>query len=287
MIQKVLLRSELVQRANLKPATLPEGMEYTIKYPSSQKWADARLNNLDLAKKSISKIQDAFKVAIHNWDHLTEIKSQLAYIPIHLILCVGYETKDNGLTTFPYTKAYNDDYSFKVGTDACPYSMFPQSFAWHENVHNRQARKQNYPVWCLYPPDLAYVAGIRYIKSWDAADSLVDWLDTFLQLADPAAALQIDEISDTDDIRYTFYFQSTDTGETPHTIAQHLSIDEQVYAFIKQYAPVRTKVIQERFFEQDDGTRRKLFRILKRLEKAGKIEKIRQGVYVPVQKCVE
>lgn len=68
-------------------------------------------------------------------------------------------------------------------------------------------------MWACYPPDIAQKANIKPIKTWQLEDSLVDWLMTFIKLEDAEASIRIEELWDTEDMRYTFYFPTAFPSE--------------------------------------------------------------------------
>ena len=264
MNKKVFLRSELVERtySNTSPKTL-----------ISSDWVNSLIVDLDTAKTQVLKIHDAFSNAVRLYSDLETVKDELACIPVAFILRESYKIGANGISQMPFTEAVNSDHTFEVGTDVCPNSIFPPNTSlWHEN------HKLWTSVWACYPPDIAEKANIKLIKTWAPDDSLVDWLMTFIKLEDPEASIRVEELSDTEDMRYTFYFPTKFPNKESVVSIQSSSRSEQVYDFISQFAPVRTRHIVEHL----GMTRQQITPLLKKLVEDNRIEKIRQGVYVPV-----
>lgn len=272
MIKKVFLRSELVERTNLKKVSI-HGYNLTVTELLSPDWANSLIRDLDAAKDRVRKIHNAFSNAIRNKKQLETVKHELACTPVAFTLRESYKTGANAISQVPFTQAVNSDYTFEVGTNVCPNSIFPHNInLWHGN-HKRWT-----PAWAFYPPDIAQKANIKTIKTWTPDDSLVDWITKFIRLKDPEASIRVDQLWETDDISYTFYFPTTFPRKKYNVSIQEQSRSEQVYDFIYKYGPVRTRRIEKHIGIQ----RQQINTITRKLEQDNRIEKVRHGVYVPV-----
>lgn len=278
MNKKVFLRSELVERSQIDKAAISAYYHHTFKEPLSIDWANSLIVDLDTAKAQVQKIHDAFSNAVRNYDNLETVKHELAFIPVFFTLRVYSRTcPTTGRGLGKSIEAVNPDYRFSVGIPECPRHIFP-----HNITLSPECLLPQHPVWTYYPPDLAKMAAkkanIKLIKTWAPDDSLVDWLMTFIKLEDPEASIRVEELSDTEDMRYTFYFPTKFPNKESVASIQSSSRSEQVYDFISQFAPVRTRHIEEHL----GMMRQQITKLLKKLVEDNRIEKVRHGVYVPV-----
>ena len=273
MIFKTFARSELQKR--LDTPKLRSTWGTPIRDPISFDWAQAFLDDLDTAKQKILKIQTAFSNAMNYTASLDSVREELSLIPVSLRYRKFRRRKYNAykLTLATIIEVTDDQKRyFEIGSDDCPKSVFPTG----TNLFPRDVKSGD-TVWCHFPVHLALHNGFQIVRTWNQNDSIVDWLEVFLNLEDPEASIRVEELWDPEDTRYTLYFPTAIPTEGIDTSPQAGSTVEQIYNFIYKYAPVRTGTIQQ----HNDIERYKLFRTLKRLENDNRIEKMRHGVFIP------
>ena len=276
MYKKIFSQSDLVKRIEIIEEPFlerPQGVLLeNMYYPKSFRFLKDLVEDLNTAKENRSRIRSAFKNALRFSYLLDDIRQELAHIPVFLTLrSCRRRVADPKLQE--YIQAKNKDRCFDVPSKECPYDVLPS-----RSVLNFLKHERPRTVWSNYPKALAQEIGFEIIKTWETDDTLLDWFNAYIEQEPTTTALKVETDSETADIQYTLYFRS---NNKPISTTQQLSIEQQVYDFIRQYAPLHTKAILEHVFEQDEKKRIKLFRILNRLKEKNLIENPEKGIYIP------
>lgn len=228
-------------------------------------WLHHLISGLEGRKDNARSICEVFSTVVNDLSSYETIKWELARIPMSFTFRKERKSSD--------VLVENEVGSFVVGSEDCPEDVFAK-----HTMYKSEFIRTGDPVWCYYSVILAQEMGFELVKTWSEGDSLIDWIKTIVELEDPEASICVDTYSDTGDTFYMLYLPS-ETNVDNLEVLQHDSCPiEQIYHFICQEAPVRTKKI----LDQNLDSRQQVFRYLKRLEKNGRIEKIKHGVYVPV-----
>lgn len=142
---------------------------------------------------------------------------------------------------------------YTVGNAICPESVFWQYE--HKKDSLRGA------VWCFYAPNDTSSIYLPKLETWSETDSIVDWIGLFV------------------DNPYTYSAQIRSVDEEIHCrISDNRTASENILDFITEHAPVNTA----RILEQNFAGSRHVYKILRKLQFADKIERIQHGLYTAI-----
>lgn len=253
MFQRTILRSELEGRLDIyerdqtsasRVSSCGDGMY------SSLKWIRNLLNALSLLdgrQKSVAEIKtEYFRLLCDESDRR---RWELARIPVLWTFC---EEQLNYGTHFAREIGIWVGSRFcRIGSEHCPFDVFYAS-------EHKQIRHQD-KHWCFYDFDLAAKLGIEVVKTWSVSDSIVDWVISWMHRSDIRVEIG----------KYGSEFAYVLTNEP------RVSVREKVLSFIQKHGPVSTQQIQQQHF----GHERQIYKILRQLVFADKIEKVKHGYY--------
>ncbi len=149
---------------------------------------------------------------------------------------------------------------YTVGSLICPKDVF-----WDKAYREISSGDC---IWCFYSPKSSIDIDLPDIHTWDENDSIVDWVARFVEHPQTYAAATMQRDGDVACVM-------TDT-DTPL-----LNIEDRILIFIQHHfiqhnAPVSTQQI----LEQNYATPRHIYRVLRELVMADKIQKVSHGRYI-------
>lgn len=256
MFKRTILHSELEERIGIYDRDHPPEQRPSSRRDggySSLKWIRTLLDafsKLDGRRTSVDEIKTKYlRLLCHGSDRH---KWELARIPM---LWTFYEEQINYGTHFTSEIGIRIGSSFcKIGSDHCPFDVFYASE--HKQIRHEQKH------WCFYDFDLATKLGIEVVKTWSVSDSIVDWVISWMQCSD--IRLEIGKYG----------------SENAYVLTNEprVPIREKVLSFIQKNGVVSTQQIHQQHY----GHERQIYKILRQLIFADKIEKVKHGYYKPL-----
>ena len=267
MSQRILPRHNILIRLSDRP----------LRCFVSDRFLSDLLKGLDSAGDNLRAVFDTLcNMISHYTPDLDRIRWELAHTPVAFTFVRKRRARPyGGWEEFVGLKQPNGR-TFSLEAAACYTPGLPQ---------NIEDYRDGDKIWCLYPPDM-----LKEIRSsdvpiypyWTEDNALVDWILESVR-AEGNRKVPHPLISDKGVISWTFVHESTapqDPPKAPRKVDVQSSgvsnTADKVYDFIKANAPAKSGDIVETGFVD----RRQIFRILRKLQKEDRIEKIAHGIYI-------
>lgn len=250
MIERTIRRSQLLQRIpdNYEPS--PD-TRYTE--PVSFQWVIALVDALDTSLHTMN-MQQLPKTPADT----DRLRWELARIPIKHEFFHYYEETGTALIRqtairitqqeYPYQQTYHD-----IGSEACPYDVFWQA------EHQQVIPGTSY--WCFYDIQTSQELLIEPIYTWQADNSIVDWIT------------QLTEQPDYHNV--SIVKTDTDTLCTIQRYDEKVLTRQRILAFIQQHQPVSRKQILAQNFAHTS----RVDKLLRKLQDEY-IQRDAHGIYV-------
>lgn len=271
MSQRVLPRHDILIRLSDRP----------LRFFVSDRFLSDLLKGLDSAGDNVRAVCDTLCDTLsHYTPDLDRIRWELAHTPVAFTFVRNRRARPYGGWEEFVGLKQREGRTFSLEASDCYTPGLPQ---------NIEDYRDGDEIWCLYPPPMLKeirVLDVPIYPYWSEDNSLVDWIVG--SVADGRRKAPRPLISDKGVIFWSFVQENTvpqDSRKAPRKVdvdsrvasdTANVNTADQVYDFIKANAPARSGDIVAMGLVD----RRHIFRILRNLQRADRIEKIKHGIYI-------